>query len=209
MKRIYMILMILSIGIFLVGCNGEAPEQEMEDEEPSQGEGTSDGEEEMADPEEEEKSDTAEKIQESIKGLMAKGASMKCTFSAEEYEGIRNYDQVLWIDGEKFRTEVKMDAEEYMEVYSISDGEYMYSWSNMNTEGTKLKLESMEEMADEYSDTSSGSIDTDVKFDYSCLPWVVTNDKFVPPSDVEFQDLTAMMEEAMQQLEDMDIEGFQ
>lgn len=144
-----------------------------------------------------EKEDTEEKesIKGSINDLIAKGKSMKCTWDMK-VEGSTS-SATMFIKGEKYRQDITLGDQK---THMLSDGEYMYMWSSMQEQGTKINLEKMEELGEDMQsetdvDAAQAKMsDMDAEYDFKCLPWVVSENKFKVPSDIEFMDLTSMME---------------
>lgn len=79
-------------------------------------------------------------------------------------------------------------------MYMISDDEYMYTWSpQYKDQGMKMKIIEPEETADNDNETSNGAINLDDKVNVKCSPWLVDNSKFTIPKDIQFSDLSEMM----------------
>jgi hypothetical protein len=147
----------------------------------------------------EKKSGVVENFTGSLADVLKLGSAVKCTGSYSGEEG--SMDMVVYASGDKSYSEMNVDAGEegMIKTYSIYDGEWMYTW----TEGgaaTKMNVTDMEELAEdlpqqedyEATDTA-GQQAFQQQFDYKCTPWTADNSKFVPPSDVEFMDMTEMM----------------
>lgn len=133
---------------------------------------------------------TEDSVLTDIKGLFASGAAVKCTV---KHEGVT---ATMYMSGKNQRIE-SASAEGSANI--ISDGTMMYMWSG--AEGVKINLEKAQEMGD---NAPTGDIDTPEDWvnnagDVKCYPWVVSGSMFVPPSNVKFTDLTAMMEQMQQQ----------
>ncbi|MFC1622056.1 hypothetical protein ACFL13_01590 [Patescibacteria group bacterium] len=132
----------------------------------------------------------------SLKDLLGMGKSIKCT---GEYSGEDGKMQMtVFVAKEKSYTEIDMEVPDQGDIksYSIFDGEWFYMWGNMMN-GTKMKIDDIQEMADENDQYESGQGNTkgfNKDYDYKCRPWIPDNSKFTPPSDIEFVDMTQMME---------------
>mgnify|MGYP007044106072 CR=1 FL=1 len=86
----------------------------------------------------------------------------------------------------------------------INDGEWAYMWNGKN--GNKFNLKEIQQGAN----PSANSQDETTNWkdwakgmeangaNYDCNPTVVTDADFTPPSDVEFQDLNALMKSFQQ-----------
>lgn len=133
--------------------------------------------------------------------LMASPGLQKCTWKNPEQD--KDSGGVVYVDGKKFRQEVKImglieEGKEYV-FNSVSDGEWFYTWSSvMKDKGTKFKLSELE-LAGKESGSAPQTSDVQAtltqKMDYSCEPWSGAAD-FNPPSDVKFDDQTAMLKAA-------------
>ncbi len=179
MKKIYAILLLLVVIMSIVGCK-QAAEQNTGNEAEEQ------------------------TVTGSLESLMERSTPMKCTWDVS-VQG-ESASGVLFVKGEKFRSEVSVPEGT---MYSLSDGEYMYSWSDLQEQGIKMNLEKLEEMGGEMETETPETEELhmqnlDTEYNYRCTPWVVTESNFVPPSDVEFMDYTAMMEQMHQMAEDLE-----
>ena len=131
----------------------------------------------------------------SLKDLMASGGSQKCTFAFED-EASRSSGVVYFANG-KMRGDYESLAKvqgETMESHSISDGEYMYSWSSAMSQGMKVKFADF--AAGDAGAPESGrqsAVGYDQKMDYDCGAWGADASVFVPPASVEFIDASALM----------------
>lgn len=157
--------------------------------------------------------ETNGKMTTSIKDLLGKGKDLECTWSLTE-DGSTNSGQV-YISGSKFMTESKIEdpANNLSQVaYSMTDGEWMYIWSNESTEGMKMNMKEMEKMGQEASEgvtpvqenqqTKEAEFYND-RMDYNCKAWQVDNSKFVLPTNINFVDFGAAMEGLMESAKDM------
>lgn len=128
----------------------------------------------------------------SLNDLLLKTTPMKCTY--KDLIENKEYEQTIYISGKKFRTDGKMEE---MEFHAISDGEWVYSWNTLTPKGFKMKL-----VEPEQQENVETNIDLEKEYQFDCSPWVVTEDKFTLPSEIEFEDLTILMNEAMQNSEE-------
>lgn len=197
MKRIITILMVLLL-LGIAGCGGDdAPAADI-------GAPDTEGSAESDAPVAAATADKEESISGSIKDLVARAVPMKCTWSFSS-EGMDS-SGTAYVNGDKYSTQVSADGETFN---FISDGDYMYIWNTIQPGGTKMSIEAMEEMG---ADTEQGEVDAgelnmqtlDADYNYKCTPWVVSNSKFVPPSDVEFKDFTEMMQQMQEMAENFD-----
>lgn len=138
-----------------------------------------------------------------LKGLMGMGKAQKCTWS--DGSGMSG---VVYISGNKMHTEMKGIAKNEMgmagDMLMISDGEWVYTWDSTTKQGMKMKDEmkdEYEEVAEDYMAEAPDDMVADMideTYDYKCENWKADNSKFVPPTDVTFQDMNAMLENMKQ-----------
>lgn len=141
----------------------------------------------------------------SIKDLMGIEKSQKCTWTtADEGEG------VVYVAGDKSRSEFKMpavDGQPAQQLLNISDGEWTYSWNPITNEGMKIKLEDKamddsmmaddEEMMADDENMMVDEVQND-EYEFQCEAWSADQNMFIPPADVKFTDMNAMVEQAQQ-----------
>lgn len=112
-----------------------------------------------------------------------------------------------YFKGEKFKI-IGMPGGQPSETSSmISDGEFIYNWSDESKMGTKMKIVEPEEVA-ENPETTDGSLDNsgefsqpsdlrdfyDQGYNVECSPSDIADSEFVVPADVKFTDLTEMIQ---------------
>ena len=131
----------------------------------------------------------------SLQAAIKLGVPMKCTYKIEDQE------MEGWIKGQQYRGKVKNQEGKTGEV--LMKDNCMWAWSEDEGKGVKMcfDLEEGKDMWDpeawgmegeEYQDMAPPDVE------YHCVPTVVTDAKFNPPDEVEFMDLTQMMEGMMQ-----------
>lgn len=97
--------------------------------------------------------------------------------------------------------------------YTINDGEYMYIWTSNQTTGFKTRIPTAEEIAanqtqletfknqiPDFTDTTVQQEYANKGYSFDCQPTTISDSEFVPPTTVQFQDMSVMMEKAMQGL---------
>lgn len=130
----------------------------------------------------------------SIKDALTLGKSVQCNYTTEEGE------MTTWVKGEKVRVEgVGFDSGGSGEGGMINDGEWVYIWGKEDESGMKYKLSALGEgewgeEVDIWKDPQKWAAETEDKYAMDCRNVLVTDSKFVPPSDIEFTDLTEMFE---------------
>lgn len=134
----------------------------------------------------------------SLKDLISQGISQKCTWENNQ-DGQKSSGEML-IKGNKFNQTIKIDNPNgQTEFKSISDGQWLYTWSNDSTAGNmafKTKLEDPKDLTNGQSDDQNSSgINWNQQYEFHCSPTVTTDADFQPPKDVQFQDYSKMMED--------------
>lgn len=129
-----------------------------------------------------------------VTDLLKLGKNFECTFDTTDEAG-NNTEGTVYVTGNRMRGHFMMSQPDgtIFEGNTIQNGEYGYTWFEGQNQGTKLKLEEPEGDAMEKDDTSADFTDDTV--DYKCKTWLVDNSMFVPPTDIEFQDITASVQE--------------
>lgn len=131
----------------------------------------------------------------SIGDLMKDGKDVTCTFSRSDAGGDMEGTVFVARDG-RMRGEFTLASPQFgtMTMQVIRDGAYGYTWGFPSaTQGTKTKLDN-EGKPIKKNDKDGPSLDEDME--YRCAAWRVDTSKFVPPSDVQFQDVSAMVNAA-------------
>jgi len=146
----------------------------------------------------------------SLKELMGMGKSMKCNWTVSEGDG--SGKGIIYVEGEKFREDLTIDEEgEKISTYVISDGTWIYQWSSNSKEGTKMQMSEVEKMAEENekTETPDASNEENImeefyeKVDYNCEKWNADGSKFIPPSDIQFNDMTQMVKDMQENSQQM------
>lgn len=143
----------------------------------------------------EDSGDGEEEITASSLALLGRGKALHCTFSFEDKESKQSGD--FYVDGKnkKFRTEAEITAVgegmKNMQVKTISDGAYVYTWNSLNDKaGFKMKI------TEEKSDSEPGQTqDLNQEIKFRCRSWKVDNSMFELPSGVQFTDMDAMIKQ--------------
>lgn len=128
--------------------------------------------------------------------VLTGGASMKCEYT----EDGRNI--VAYVKGEQFRTDVTGGEEGSMSM--IYKDDTTWSWNTDTKKGMKMTFEKptvtpgaeMESTGGETEKSDAQEIKEELdKYKDSCKNQMVSESLFTPPSDVEFQDYSQMMEQ--------------
>lgn len=139
----------------------------------------------------------------SIAELVRRGDSFVCEFRTESEGAIS--EGTAYIDGpsERYRMDATyQDASESGSFNAIVADQMMYWWGDTPEGRVGMRMSLPEEEAataappESFGSEAAVSAQEDVE--YECDPWRVDVSAFTPPSDVEFTDMDAMMEEMMQ-----------
>lgn len=158
----------------------------------------------------------------SIMSLFKLGKSMECTFSFSS-DGMRGEGTGFFADGNaRVDSLYTATGSAPTASYMISDAasKVMYTWTLDEgvAQGVKIAIpdEVPENTTTDTPDTVTsmpvpdGSVTPQTDVEYNCKPWNVDNSVFVPPSDVEFMDMTSMqaqMEEMQRSMGGMNMPG--
>lgn len=127
------------------------------------------------------------------------GESVSCTMSNDT-----DSTMVYHIKGEKFKITGMSTGEDLQTGSMLSDGEFIYNWSDDTKMGTKMKIEEpeevtsdpemTEELVDEESQISDPRDFYDQGFEVDCERSIIADSEFVIPTDVTFTDLSDLMQ---------------
>ena len=144
--------------------------------------------------------------------LLKLGKNYQCTYDYTDESQNHLYGKVYIAEsGDKMYGDFVMVSLEGTQVQSnvIRDGDYMYIWSSDSEQGlkTKVSLDDESLLGDidtTTSDDSTTTPPTDLAMDFDCDNWIVNSSMFVPPSNIEFVDFSAQLQQMM---EDSDSES--
>ena len=121
----------------------------------------------------------------SFSALMAAGVPVECDF--QKTDGSQS--GTVKLAGGKMR----MDSTDSNGlVHMIRDDANMYVWGDQMGAGMGMIMPA--QMGGGAGGPMGGpQVDMEEEMDFTCKPWPVSGDSFEPPSDVQFQDLAAMM----------------
>jgi hypothetical protein len=134
-----------------------------------------------------------EVIKSSLKSILETGQTVTCSVNYPDQEGGKG---TIYISGKRMAGEFTTVVEG-KEVASnmIQDGNSVYIWSSDRpTEGIKMTL--TEEQKNSAQKDLQG-INLNKEGNVNCKPWGADPAKFVPPSNINFTDLSAMMNGAL------------
>ena len=133
----------------------------------------------------------------SLRDLLGMGKNLTCSYSDLEGNGAG----VMYMSGEDIRTDFEMTLPEQgrMTSHMITDGEFVYIWSDGQTTGYKQAITDMDGDVDgDESETEDGDVvDFDQEVDVDCNNWKVDRSLFELPEGVEFSDFSEMMKDVV------------
>ncbi len=137
----------------------------------------------------------------SLRDLISKNIPQKCTYSSQDQD--ENFDIEIIIHGQKFKQTINSKTEDGdISFYTISDGEYFYSWGGGPNPNSGLKIKAdFATKADNNSDLDklkTNQADLDVSYQGKCSPVIITDSDFDLPKDIVFEDYTQLMEQIQQ-----------
>ena len=118
----------------------------------------------------------------------------------------------VYLSGDKYRTDMTVSPSggQAIESHIISDGTWLYQWNSMGLAGTKMKIEDIEKMSQDgqalSEDVYEGQYSQktlDQEFAYDCSSWSVDQGLFTPPGDVDFQDISVMLQKTQKMGENL------
>ncbi len=135
---------------------------------------------------------------------MASGQSVECVMTNNQEKTSFTYQ----VKGKMIRTFGQLTPDSTTSANMISDGTYLYMWSDDDQAGTKYRIpteaeteEMMEQSNDvlpDLSDQTKQQEFIDMGYSIQCDQVNLSEETFVPPATVLFQDLSQMMESANQ-----------
>ncbi|MFC1711378.1 hypothetical protein ACFLZ1_02200 [Patescibacteria group bacterium] len=174
MKKIFPILVVLLLAVFLAGCTKPSQDKDS-DSKGTAGDGKQAGKEES--------------YSGTLKKMMTLGVPLKCTWKQNE-----NYYGTAYIKGESSYSEVTVQGKT---ANVIVNNNCMWNWEKDNPQGMKLCFDP-ENVEEEVEGNDQGQANMEQMkppedLDYSCIPAVFSDSKFDPPGDVKFLTLEEMM----------------
>lgn len=136
-----------------------------------------------------------------FRALLAAGRSVKCTFEQAIEDGMQT--GTVYLASGRMRGEftVSGSAQGDYTMHTIKDGDWMYSWGGPMGEKQGIKMQATSEaqgsVAANTNTESKQNIDLDKEMDFSCSAWRADTRVFDIPSDVTFQDFSAVMPGAL------------
>ncbi|MFH1822352.1 MAG: hypothetical protein ABH830_01475 [Patescibacteria group bacterium] len=143
----------------------------------------------------------------SMKDLLTRGKSLKCTYEETRDDGT-NTTGVLYIADNKAKSEIEiLDGDERSEAFTLFDGDWIYTWASFLPNGTKMNTKELPQGEDYNVQKETDTLEKEMG--YKCSSWVKDSSKFQLPDDVEFKDVTEAMADFSDTMEDFTPEDAQ
>jgi len=135
----------------------------------------------------------------SLRALIARGQNLVCTF--ERVDENTDVSGTVYVSGDRVRGDFIVNTDEAGTIngHMIKGGDYIYSWSDATTQGSKMKADVESDME------KSDSVGLDDEAEYNCRNWNVDNSKFNTPSDIDFVDISALMQTGLESSGDVNV----
>lgn len=145
----------------------------------------------------------------SFASLFGLGQSITCDYSFSDDEG-NSGSGTGYFANDKMRVDSTMQSEgQTFDSHMINDGEFTYVWTTSAEQSFAMKMPVEEFEQDDApmveEDHQQAQVSMDQEVEYDCDRWTADSLMFVPPADVEFTDMEAMMKQMMENMP----EGFE
>jgi hypothetical protein len=142
------------------------------------------------------KPQTTNSLKGTIIGLLSGGKNVNCSITYPDNKGTGT----VYVSDKKFAGDFTMKGADGKETnaHMISDGTYMYVWSSGISTGIKMNLAAAKNAAQNAQTNQSVNINQEVGL--NCNPWAPDSSKFTVPSDIRFQDMSQLLQQAQPQV---------
>lgn len=125
----------------------------------------------------------------SILALATLGKDLSCTFT--DVESSSNSSGTLFVSGTSMRVDfvTKTGTGAMIESHLVRSGDMMYTWTGAGETAIKTKV-----VANAMSDSNTKKSDVDMKVQYTCVAWSKDASKFEVPANINFLDISSMMQ---------------
>jgi len=125
--------------------------------------------------------------QASIEDLLTQNASLKCTYSVTEENGLNTGTAYFSGNKNMYGEFVSPVNGKDMLAYIIRNGDTQYVWTKDSTDGFKIDVSASNK---ETQQRTSQEIDPEKKYEFSCVNWNKDESLFTPPASVTFTDIS-------------------
>jgi hypothetical protein len=127
--------------------------------------------------------------------LLGMGQSLECTYEYNDGGNVSSGTMYMTNGGESIRGDFNFtqSGAGAMQMHMIRDGGYNYMWGSQLPQGMKMMVtdETKGQLFTGSDDPAATAINNT---QYSCVPWREDASKFAVPTNVQFTDMTEMME---------------
>ncbi len=129
----------------------------------------------------------------SLKSLLALGQDLICDVAYQDPQSDNRTEGTTYLAGERVRGDFTIEQQGAVyRMSTIHDGSYVYTWGQGPSGEMAMKF-AIDERSQATVDESNDLFESDDAVEYACAPWVVDPGRFVPPSDIEFQDMSDIL----------------
>ena len=142
------------------------------------------------------------------KELIERDESLLCYSQQQEEDAIISSTHYFDNENERMRTDSEIEVlseDKIINSSYIVDGDWAYSWGNLSlidVEGVKFKLDDFQQQEEQ------DELDLEEELEFTCQSWQVDDSTFDLPEDVEFKDMTELLNQ-MESLQRPEIDGDQ
>ncbi len=117
----------------------------------------------------------------SLKDLITRGISMKCSFKNESLSG------TAYLKGQKYYAEISQEGKQG---FIIMKDNCMWTWDKDSAQGVKMCFQPSEVEGEDVWEQADQTGQGSPEGEYTCQAAVVSDLKFNPPTNVEFMDMS-------------------
>ncbi|MDD5318461.1 MAG: hypothetical protein PHF79_01375 [Candidatus Pacebacteria bacterium] len=133
----------------------------------------------------------------SLRGLLAIGKNVMCTFSQTTAQG--QTSGTVYLSANMLRGDfslVTASSGKAIDSHMVRQGNDVYFWSSAQAnQGVKMNFEQItqNQSQSQVQAQSNAGVSLDAQTDYKCTDWAVDQSRFTLPTTVKFVDVSAMM----------------
>lgn len=144
---------------------------------------------------------TSQAEQASLNELLGRNQNLMCTYSDTDEQG-NTSSGTTYIAGGRMSGEFNLSAngQGTIKSYVINDGQAQYTWQDGSDQGYKFDLSALEDPTDDSATDDSQSVDQNQDYDFNCQEWSVDEARFTPPSNVNFIDYSAQLQQTQESI---------
>jgi hypothetical protein len=132
----------------------------------------------------------------SILSLLSGGKTVNCSIIYPDSKGTGS----IFVSDKKFASDftTKDSSGKESTSHMVSDGTFMYIWSQTMPSGIKVNLATAKSLTQ--NSAISKSFDVNQKVGLNCSPWLPDNSKFTVPTNIKFQDMSELLKQVQPQV---------